>query len=315
MDLQGFSKTTAKTLFYKSFFKFLLWDDKKMKIAIIGLGLIGGSLARAFRHYTDHYIIGCEKNADSCKMAISEGAVNEISQDVPLADIYFLAMAPKVTMEYISENAKSFKKGAIVTDVCGVKKPVTDICEDICEQNGLNFVGGHPMAGREVSGFKNSVYDLFVNRSYIITATSKTDDNAISTLRELVLKIGISNITVTTPENHDRMIAYTSQLPHVLAGAYMKSPSSREHSGYSAGSYHDVSRVSSVDENLWSELFVANKENLAIELKGLITSLKKYLSAVEDGDKTALFELIKESRLLKERDLKLNGGEKPHKFG
>lgn len=286
-----------------------------MKIAVIGLGLIGGSLARAFKQYTKHYIIGCEKDAESAKLALKENAVDEICSSVPKADIYFLALSPGLTIEYIKSNVNSFKKGAIVTDVCGVKKLVTDICEDICLANQLDFVGGHPMAGREVSGFKNSAHDLFVNRSYIITKTDRTAEKAVSTLKELVLKIGVSNITVTTPQNHDSMIAFTSQLPHVLAGAYMKSPSSRKHNGYSAGSYHDVSRVSSVDENLWSELFVANKDNLAIELKGLITSLEKYLFAVEAGDRDKLFDLIKESRLLKENDLKLNGGEKPHKFG
>ena len=155
------------------------------------------------------------------------------------------------------------------------------------------------MAGREVSGFENSVADLFKNRSYIITTTPTTDDDAVNTLKELVLKIGISDITVTTPQNHDRMIAFTSQLPHILAGAYMKSPTSREHNGYSAGSYHDVSRVASVDENLWSELFLSNKDYLTAELKCLIGSLCQYLTAVEKSDKDELFRLIKESRLLK----------------
>ncbi len=171
------------------------------------------------------------------------------------------------------------------------------------------------MAGREVSGFLNSDYDLFKNRSYIITRTDKTDINAVRVVEGLVMSLGIDTVTYTTPEHHDKMIAFTSQLPHILAGAYMKSPSSREHKGYSAGSYHDVSRVASVDENLWSELFVENKEYLAAELKGLIDSLQSYLSAVELGDKGKLFELVKESRLLKENDLHKNGVEKPHQFG
>lgn len=286
-----------------------------MNIAIIGLGLIGGSLARAFRHYTDHTVIGCDKNPESCSAALEAGAVNEICDGVPKADIYFLAMSPTTTMDYLAEHAEFMAKGAIVTDVCGVKEAITEHCESICLNNSLRFVGGHPMAGREVSGFANSVYDLFVNRSYIITSTDKTDPQAVETIKELVLKVGVSNITMTTPQNHDRMIAFTSQLPHILAGAYMKSPTSREHNGYSAGSYHDVSRVSSVDENLWSELFMANRDYLRYELKCLIGSLCQYLTAVEKGDKDELFRLIKESRLLKENDLKLNGTEKPHKFG
>ncbi len=286
-----------------------------MKIAIIGLGLIGGSLARALRQNTSHHIIGCDVNADSLASALKTGAICEAVNDVPKADVYFLAMSPSSTVCYLERYAADFSKGAIVTDVCGIKQMVTKVCEAVCLSNGLRFVGGHPMAGREVSGFEHSVSDLFVNRSYIITTTDKTDADAVDTLKELVQALGISNITMTTPEHHDKMIAFTSQLPHILAGAYMKSPSSREHNGYSAGSYHDVSRVSSVDEHLWSELFVENKTFLADELKGLIHSLEKYLQAVETGDKEELFRLIRESRLLKENDRKQNGAEKPHKFG
>lgn len=286
-----------------------------MKIAIIGLGLIGGSLARAFSKFTDHTVLGCDKNKESVAAAIEAGVISAAFEEVADADIYFLAMAPAATLAYITENAQEMQKGAIVTDVCGVKASITEKCEALCTQNSLRFVGGHPMAGREVSGFENSVADLFFDRSYIFTTTENTDDAAVSTLKELVLKIGIGNITVTTPLNHDRMIAFTSQLPHILAGAYMKSPTSREHNGYSAGSYHDVSRVSSVDENLWSELFLANKDYVTTELKCLIGSLCQYLTAVEKEDKDELHRLIKESRLLKEKDRKLNGEEKPHKFG
>lgn len=286
-----------------------------MRIAIIGLGLIGGSLARAFRHYTDHIVIGCDIDPATVSAALDEGAIHEGCDEVPAADLYVLAMAPGTAVNYLERQAALFSPGAIVTDVCGVKSAVTRRFEAVCAANGLCFVGGHPMAGREVSGFQNSVADLFVNRSYIITATDTTDPTAVALLRELVLSIGISHVTVTTPENHDRMIAFTSQLPHVLAGAYMKSPTSREHNGYSAGSYHDVSRVSSVDEHLWSELFLENRTYLAAELKGLIANLEQYLTAVEAGDRDELFRLIRESRLLKENDRKQNGAEQPHKFG
>jgi len=286
-----------------------------MKIAIVGLGLIGGSLARAFKKYTDHTVMGCDKNKSSVNAALEAGAISSGFEEIPAADVYFLAMSPAATLSYITENAGKMKRGAIVTDVCGVKAAITEKCEALCLENSLRFVGGHPMAGREVSGFENSVADLFMDRSYIFTTTENTDTAALEVLKELVLKIGISNITVTTPLNHDRMIAFTSQLPHILAGAYMKSPTSREHNGYSAGSYHDVSRVSSVDENLWSELFLANKDYISTELKCLIGSLCQYLTAVEKEDRDELHRLIKESRLLKERDRKLNGEEKPHKFG
>lgn len=286
-----------------------------MRIAIIGLGLIGGSLARAFSYYTDHTVLGMDKDNETLISALNEGVISEACEELPMADLYFLAMSPTVTIDFFKANASKMQKNAIVTDVCGVKDVVTSACEEVALKNNLRFVGGHPMAGREVSGFENSVVDLFKDRCYILTTTDNTDPAALEIIKNLVLTIGINKVTVTTPLNHDRLIAFTSQLPHILAGAYMKSPSSKEHSGYSAGSYHDVSRVSSVDENLWSELFLANRDYLAVELKCLIGSLCQYLNAVERSDKDELHRLIKESRLLKEKDLKINGNEKPHKFG
>ncbi len=286
-----------------------------MRIAIIGLGLIGGSLAKAISRYTEHYVLGVDNSEETLDAALLSGAVKETSKTLPKADIYFLATAPKTAIEILKNNAEDMPKGAIVTDVCGVKRTVTYSCEEICLKNSLRFVGGHPMAGREVSGFTNSDYDLFKNRSYIITTTENTDKSAVDILEKLVVSIGIDTVTYTTPEHHDRMIAFTSQLPHILAGAYMKSPASREHNGYSAGSYHDVSRVSSVDENLWSELFITNKEDLQAELEILIDNLNKYLVALKNIDKEELKRLVKESRILKENDLHKNGVEKPHQFG
>ncbi len=286
-----------------------------MKIAIVGLGLIGGSLARAFSHGGEHTVIGLDKNHKTLQAALEQKAIQAAAETLPPADIYFLAMAPSITVRFLKEHITLFQKGAIVTDVCGIKTTVVQECEPLCRQYGLRFVGGHPMAGREVSGFEHAVDDLFVGRSYILTKTSYTDAEALDTVRSLVRKIGITQITETTPEHHDRMIAFTSQVPHILAGAYMKSDTSLAHNGYSAGSYHDVSRVSSVDENLWSELFVANRVPLAEELRVLIGNLQQYLSAVEAGDRNKLFDLVRESRLRKEKDRAQNGEELPHKFG
>lgn len=171
------------------------------------------------------------------------------------------------------------------------------------------------MAGRERNGYDFSTEDLFFNRSYIFTETSATDKESLNTLSQMALDIGCSDVTITSPDYHDRMIAYTSQIPHILAGAYMNSPASATHKGYSAGSYHDVSRVASVDENLWSQLFLANKDNLLYEIDILIRNLQDYKEAVTREDASRLSGIIKTGRILKERDIIINGQEKPHKFG
>ena len=187
--------------------------------------------------------------------------------------------------------------------------------EAVCKDKGIFFIGGHPMAGRERSGYDYSTEDLFFNRSYIFTETQNTDKEALNKLSTMALDIGCSDVTITSPEYHDKMIAYTSQIPHILAGAYMNSPTSATHKGYSAGSYHDVSRVASVDENLWSQLFLSNKDNLLYEIDILIRNLQDYKEAVARNDKSRLSGIIKTGRILKERDIIINGQEKPHKFG
>ena len=159
------------------------------------------------------------------------------------------------------------------------------------------------MAGRELSGFLNSVENLFINRSYIFTKTQKTNEEALEAVSEMAYDLGCSDITITTPKKHDEMIAYTSQLPHILAGAYVKSPASDEHKGFSAGSYHDVSRVASVDENLWSELFLLNKDNLIQEIDTLLQNIIEYKNALLNKDKQRVLNAIKEGRILKERDI------------
>ena len=171
------------------------------------------------------------------------------------------------------------------------------------------------MAGRERSGYDYSTEDLFFNRSYIFTETPNTDKEALNILSQMAIDIGCSDVTITSPEYHDKMIAYTSQIPHILAGAYMNSPTSATHKGYSAGSYHDVSRVASVDENLWTQLFMENKENLLYEIDILIRNLGDYKEAVARNDTARLSGIIKTGRILKERDIIVNGQEKPHKFG
>lgn len=287
------------------------------KIAVIGLGIMGGSIVKALKKSKRYYVIGYNRTASVCEQALSDGAVDEIWDGVsPIdADITILAVNPNVTYKLLETLPALLKKGSILTDICGVKEEVVKIGEEVCKNAGLRFVGGHPMAGRERSGYDFSTEDLFFNRSYIFTETPNTDKEAINTLSKMALDIGCADVTITSPSYHDKMIAYTSQIPHILAGAYMNSPTSATHKGYSAGSYHDVSRVASVDENLWSQLFLANKDNLLYEIDILIRNLQDYKEAVARMDESRLSGIIKTGRILKERDIIVNGDEKPHKFG
>ena len=287
------------------------------KVAVIGLGIMGGSIAKALKKTDKYYVIGYNRTEEITKRALSDGAIDEIWDGVsPIdADITVLAVNPNVTYNLFETLPALLNKGSILTDICGVKAEVVKMGEAVCKDKGIFFIGGHPMAGRERSGYDYSTEDLFFNRSYIFTETQNTDKEALNKLSTMALDIGCSDVTITSPEYHDKMIAYTSQIPHILAGAYMNSPTSATHKGYSAGSYHDVSRVASVDENLWSQLFLSNKDNLLYEIDILIRNLQDYKEAVARNDKSRLSGIIKTGRILKERDIIINGQEKPHKFG
>jgi prephenate dehydrogenase len=287
------------------------------KIAVIGLGLMGGSIVKALKKTNKYYLIGYNRTLSVAEKALQEGAIDEIWDGASHldSDITILAVNPDIAYKWLETIPALLKEGSILTDICGVKAEIVTLGEEVCIKAGLRFVGGHPMAGRERSGYAFSTEDLFFNRSYIFTETPKTDKEAINTLSQMALDIGCADVTITSPAYHDKMIAYTSQIPHILAGAYMNSPTSATHKGYSAGSYHDVSRVASVDENLWTQLFMANKDNLLYEIDILIRNLEDYKEAVARNDNARLSGIIKTGRILKERDIIVNGDEKPHKFG
>ncbi|MBP3390526.1 MAG: prephenate dehydrogenase [Clostridia bacterium] len=287
------------------------------KVAVIGLGIMGGSIVKALKKSGKYYVIGYNRTTDISQRALADKAVDEIWDGAsPLdADITVLAVNPNVTYDLFKTLPTLLKKGSILTDICGVKAELVKKGEAVGREYGVHFIGGHPMAGRERSGYDYSTEDLFFNRSYIFTETVNTNKEALNILSQMALDIGCSDVTITSPEYHDKMIAYTSQIPHILAGAYMNSPTSATHKGYSAGSYHDVSRVASVDENLWSQLFLQNKENLLYEIDILIRNLQDYKEAVTRNDSSRLSGIIKTGRILKERDIIINGQEKPHKFG
>ncbi len=271
-----------------------------MNIAIVGLGIIGGSLAKAFSKYTDHHIIGINRTHETLERALEDGAIGEIGSvgSLSKADLVYMCTYPEHIVQFVRENAANFKKGCVITDVCGIKTELCGAMTEICRENGLTFCGSHPMAGKEKFSYDAADAELFKGASYIIVPCG-ADDSAVELLSERAKELGFGSIRISTPEEHDRMIAFTSQLPHVLACAYVKSPCCPNHSGFSAGSYRDVSRVAAINENLWTDLFLDNKEPLCEEIGILIENLTIFKELIEEGRADELREQLRQSRLIK----------------
>lgn len=276
-------------------------QNRPLTIAIAGMGLIGGSLGLALKSGTGHTVIGIDIDDKVLDAALKAGAADKTGvRYLHEADLLILALSPNGAACFLKENVSKLRRGAVVTDVCGVKRSIVEKCLPLCRKYGLHFVGGHPMAGREHSGFSNAVSDLFYGAYYIFTPAADTPEPVLSMLEKIAYGIGCAGVTIATPEQHDRMIAFTSQLPHALAGAYVKSPQCPEHKGFSAGSYRDVSRVATVDERLWTQLFMLNADNLCSEIDMLIDNLKACRDAIDAGDEDRLAGILREGRNRKE---------------
>lgn len=271
-------------------------------IVIAGLGLIGGSLAKAFQKYSSCRVTGIDKDPEVLAAAVRCGAVlrQATPDDLKSADVLYLCLYPQADLDFLKEHSSSLRPGCIVTDVCGIKSYLFPRLLQLAEPHGLIYIGGHPMAGKEKGGFANSDAALFAGASYLLVP-GRAPRNAVQLLTGIAAELGFGRTVETTPEEHDRMIAFTSQLPHVLACAYVKSPCCPKHSGFSAGSYRDVSRVASIDETMWTELFLDNRYALTEELDAMIGHLTDLRNAIHGGDGDALRALLKESRLIKER--------------
>lgn len=272
-----------------------------MNIVIAGLGIIGGSFAKAIKKYTDHTVIGINRSAAPLEKALRCGAIDEIggANSLSQADLVILGVYPAAAVEFIRANGTHLKKGCIVTDTSGIKSAICPQMKALAAQYGFTFVGSHPMAGKEKNGFDVSDADLFQGASFIVVPCG-APEQAVSTLTSLALSIGFGGIRMTDPEEHDRMIAFTSQLPHVLACSYVLSPQCKNHNGFSAGSYRDVSRVANINAPLWAELFLENREPLTKELDLLIENIRSIRDAVERGDSGTLTALLDRGRKVKE---------------
>lgn len=273
-----------------------------MKIAVVGLGLIGGSIAKAMKYKTNHKIYGFDIDRGVLLKAKLLGAIDdEITPEILSdCDMVITALYPNDTIDYITKNAAVFKKGAIVMDSCGVKKVICEPLWRVAKDNGFVFLGSHPMAGLHFSGFEYSEVNMFSDASMIIVPSDGTDIEVLEKVKKLFLSLGFTNIQISTPDEHDKIIAYTSQLAHIVSNAYVKSPNAKVHSGFSAGSYNDLTRVAKLNEVMWTELFLENKENLIGELDTIIENLEKYAKALKEEDANSLEALLKDGRQRKE---------------
>ncbi len=274
-----------------------------MLVGIIGLGLMGGSLAKAISFGTEHTVWGTNRSQEAVRKALFAGAIDKElnKEDLSECDLVIVSLYPQATVDYIKENAQLFKKGAIVMDISGVKRFVCDALYETAKENGFVFIGAHPMAGLHLSGFEHSTAKIFNNSSMILTPYEDTPEGDINTVKELFLKIGFTNIQMSTPDEHDKIIAFTSQLAHVVSNAYVKSPNALIHKGFSAGSYKDLTRVAYLNENMWSELFLENKDNLVNEIDSIVNNLIQYKVALENNDCEKLTVLLRDGKNLKEQ--------------
>ena len=267
-----------------------------MKIGIAGLGLIGGSLARALADCGKHEVMGLDRNRSSLLAAKMVGAITDEMNESNIGecDMIFIALYPQATVEFVEMYADKIKKGAIVADCGGVKTPICAPCEKLAEENGFIFIGAHPMAGTQFSGFNSSRGNLFKSATMIVTPKENTDIRILEKFKNVLNDAGFGAINFTTPSEHDKVIAFTSQLPHIISNAYVKSRTAVKQKGFSAGSYRDMTRVSKLNEKMWTELFFENKDNLIKEIDFLVERLNEYSAALKTDDREGLVALLKE---------------------
>ena len=278
-----------------------------MKIGIAGLGLIGGSIAKAYREYAkesgaDTQIFAFDKDQPIVDFAILEGTLNGLLDDrnIGECDLIFVALYPVASAEYLTRVSHLIKKSAFVIDLCGTKQEIRKVGFALAEKYGYTFIGGHPMAGTHFSGYKYSRATMFKGAPMVIVPPKFDDIALFDEIKALLAPAGFGKFSFTTAEEHDKMIAFTSQLAHVVSNAYVKSPTARNHKGFSAGSYKDMTRVAWLNENMWSELFFENKEPLLNEIDQIISSLTEYRDALESGDREKMRNILRDGRIAKE---------------
>ncbi len=274
-----------------------------MNIAVVGLGLIGGSMAKTIqKNMPQHTVLGMDTNPQVMMTARLLEAIDAdlTPERLAICDMVLIATWPKTAIDYVTEHAHLIRKGATVIDLCGVKRAVCEPLFKVAQKNGFLFVGGHPMAGIEYSGFDHATASLFQNASMILTPPPGITIEALVELKYFFRELGFGKVVMTTPEDHDRVISYTSQLAHIVSSAYVKSPEAMEHHGFSAGSFKDMTRVARLNPQMWTELFMLNRESLTGELDALIAHLNEYREALINADAQTLQTLLQQGTERKE---------------
>lgn len=267
-----------------------------MKIAVYGLGIIGASLAAALKR-SGHTVLGKNRSDGPVKYAFEHGMIDGEAQSFYECDAVFLALPPAITVRALNEER--YPDGCIVADICGVKRLIEQAV--VSKPRNYRYIGTHPMAGKETSGIASASVDLFTGKNFIITRNEQTDDNALKTVEGLGKDAGFSRIIVCSAEEHDKKIAITSQLAHIVSNAYIKSASACGVSGFTGGSFQDMTRVGGVDETLWSELYFANRDYLIAEINGLAARLQEYSKTLETGGEEEMKSLLRSGRKAFER--------------
>ncbi|MDE7218862.1 MAG: prephenate dehydrogenase/arogenate dehydrogenase family protein [Oscillospiraceae bacterium] len=271
-------------------------------VGIAGLGLIGGSMAKAIHKYTDCTLLGYDTDGAVLSRALDEGIVSAALTADRLADceLVIVALYPQAAVEYVIRHRDQFRKGGIVMDCGGVKGVVCGPLEDVVKDAGFYFVGGHPMAGIERSGYANAFPELFQRASLILTPYPGTPQACLDDIWEFARKLGFGHLQPSTPQEHDHIIAYTSQLAHVVSCAYVGSPSAPNFQGFSAGSFKDMTRVAKLNEEMWTELFLENKDALVREIDTLVEELAAFAYTIRRGDRERLRDMLRHAREIKE---------------
>lgn len=272
-----------------------------MNVGIVGLGLIGGSAARAYKNNGSHKIYAFDTDTSMLDFAKLTGVVDETLTEETLGEceLIIIALYPEATIEYMKKFSPFIAKSATVIDFCGTKRDVCTVGFELAERYGFLFVGGHPMAGTQFSGFAHSRDSMFYGAGMVIVPPRFDDMELLEKIKGLLSPLGFGKLSATSAEKHDELIAFTSQMPHILSNAYIKSKTAREHFGFSAGSYRDMTRVAWLNPGMWSELFLENRDNLIKEMDTLITELSKYKKALEESDYRSLYALLDEGRRIK----------------
>ena len=272
-------------------------------VGVIGLGLIGGSMAKSIAARTGCTVYGSDMSEKVMNDAISDktlsGRLDDHYGDI---DMLIVALYPLDVVGTIEDVAPKLKKGCIVIDCTGVKQIICNELSGKLAGMGLRFIGGHPMAGKEVAGYSNSCDDLFDGASMILCRDEYTDEEAMNAACDFFPRLGFAQVRITNAKEHDAVIAYTSQLAHVTSSAYIKSPTLNKRYGFSAGSFKDMTRVAKLNEEMWADLFLANDEALLYEIDALSKNLSEYRKALSERDRKRLVELLRDGRVRKEKD-------------